>query len=84
MSDVQLDRPSLIRAHARGYHSFTLLLKWFMVHLATLLVFLVLTFATPAGWGWGLVCAIIVAAIGIYAMTHGLNHSSESGSLGET
>ena len=81
MTDVQLDPTSLARAHARSYHSFTLLLKWGLLHLAVILVFLVTTFCTPAGWGLGLFFAILVAAIGIWALTHGLNHSSEAGSL---
>ena len=81
MSDMHLDEDSLLAAHARTFHSFTLGVKWFCIHLATLLTFLVISFCTTAGWGVGLVAAILVLAVAIYAMNHGLNHSTEGGSL---
>ena len=67
--------------HAETYHRFMLGVKWFSLHLAALLVLLVLWFATPAGFGGGLVAAIVIMAAGIYALRHGLNHSTERDSL---
>jgi hypothetical protein len=81
MSDVPLDRESILEAHGRTFHGFTLGVKIFCAHIATIMTFLVIAFCTPAGWGWGLVAAIVVAAVAIFALTHGLNHSSEEESL---
>jgi hypothetical protein len=64
--------------HAKTYHGFTLGLKWFCIHAATLIVLLVAWFATPAGLAGGAVLAAIVYAGGIWAMNHGLAHSTES------
>jgi hypothetical protein len=64
--------------HAKTYHGFTLGLKWFCIHAATLIVLLVTWFATPAGLAGGVVLAAIVYAGGIWAMNHGLEHSTES------
>ena len=81
MADLSFDQRALLVAHARTYHSFTLLVKWVCIALGTTIAFLVASFATPAGPGWGVALAIIVAAVGIYAMTHGLSHSSEEEQL---
>jgi hypothetical protein len=81
MADTALDERSILEAHARTFHGFTLGVKWFCISLATLLAFLVIGFCTPAGWGDGLIAAIVVAAIGVYAMNHGLAHSTEDESL---
>ncbi|HEY2708680.1 MAG TPA: hypothetical protein VGI95_11570 [Caulobacteraceae bacterium] len=64
--------------HAHSFHGFMLGLKWVCIGLGTLLTFLLLTFATPAGFGWGLLGGVVVLALGIYAMNHGLSHSTES------
>jgi hypothetical protein len=80
MSDVDLSEEGQFQAHAHTFHSFMLGVKWFCIHLATLLAFLVITFCTGAGWGVGLLAAVVVLAVGIYAMNHGLAHSTEDGS----
>ncbi len=64
--------------HAQTYHRFMLGVKWLSLHLAAILVLLVLGFATPAGFGWGLIAGIAVFAIGAFALTHGLDRSTES------
>jgi len=69
--------PAELAVHAGNYHRFMLLVKWVCVSAATLGAFLTLWFATPAGFGWGLIVGALVLAVGIFAMTHGLNHSSE-------
>jgi Bacterial aa3 type cytochrome c oxidase subunit IV len=81
MADVAIDPESILEAHGRTFHAFTLAVKSFCACLATIMTFLVMAFCTPAGWGLALLVAIIVAAVAIYALTHGLNHSSEEDSL---
>jgi len=81
MADVRTDPESILEAHGRTFHGFTLGVKIFCAHLAVIMTFLITAFATPAGWIWGLIAAIIVAAAAIYALTHGLNHSTEEASL---
>lgn len=66
-----------LMVHAHTYHRFMLAVKWFGIHFAALVVFLTLWFCTPAGFGWGLVAGLIILAVGVYAMNHGLNHTSE-------
>lgn len=80
MSDVDLSEQGQFRAHAHTFHSFMLAVKWFCIHFAALLAFLMLTFCTGAGWGAGLFAAVVVVAVGVYAMNHGLAHSTEDGS----
>ena len=63
--------------HARTYHGFTLAVKWFCIHAATLITLLVTWFATPAGFVGAVVLAAIVLAGGIWAMNHGLAHSTD-------
>jgi len=81
MSDTNLDENSILATHAHSFHHFTLAVKWVCIHLAALLTFLVISFCTSAGWGLGLAAAIVVVAVGVYAMNHGLAHSTEDGSL---
>ena len=69
--------------HAQTYHHFMLGLKWLTIHLAAVITGLVLWFATPAGFLGGAAGAIVVLAIGIYAMNHGLAHSTERDGPGE-
>jgi len=69
-------RPELM-VHAQNYHRFMLTVKWFSIHAAAVLIFLVLWFCTSAGFGWGLLAGLVVFGAGVYAMTHGLSHSSE-------
>jgi hypothetical protein len=77
MAGLTFDQRALLVAHARTYHAFTLLIKWVCIALGTTLAFLVTSFGAGAGMGWGFVLAILVGAAGIYAMRHGLSHSSE-------
>jgi hypothetical protein len=81
MADVATDRESILEAHGRTFHGFTLAVKWFCAGMATMLTFLVTSFCTSAGWGVGLLAAIIVGGVAIYAMNHGLSHSTEEESL---
>jgi hypothetical protein len=66
-----------ITAHADSYHRFMLGLKWTVVHLATLMVWFTVWFATDAGFWGGLFAAVVVYAGGVYAMTSFLAHSTE-------
>ena len=52
--------------------------KWFSIHVAALVSLFVLWFATPAGFWAGLVVAVIIVAIGAYAMRHDAVNSSET------
>jgi homoserine kinase len=81
MTDTATDRESILESHGRTFHGFTLAVKVFCACLATIMTFLIISFCTPAGWGLGLLAAIIVAAVAIFALTHGLNHSTEEASL---
>jgi hypothetical protein len=81
MADAATDRESILEAHGRAFHGFTLGLKSVCATLATVMTFLIVSFATPAGWGLGLFSAIVVAGAAVFALTHGLNHSTEEGSL---
>ena len=55
--------PALVD-HERTYKTFNILLRWCMVHLAALIAFLVLWFATGAGFIAALVTGVIVFALG--------------------
>lgn len=55
--------PELV-THERTYKAFNLLIRWSMVHLASLLSFLTLWFATPVGFLGGLVVGVVVFALG--------------------
>lgn len=65
-------------AHAGSYHRFMLGLKWVCITLGSMIVFLTMWFATSAGFLAGAITGAIIAAVGVYAMNHGLAHSSES------
>ena len=64
--------------HARTYHGFMLGMKWACIHLGTLITLLIAWFATPVGLAGAVILAAIVYAGGIWAMNHGLNHSTEA------
>jgi hypothetical protein len=66
-----------LKVHARNYHAFMLLVKWFGIHLAALMTFLTLWFCTAAGFFTALVAGVLVLAAGIVAMQRVLGHSSE-------
>lgn len=67
-----------VKIHAMSYHRFMLGLKWTAIHLATVIFFLALWFCTPAGFLGALIAALVVFAVAVFAMTHGLAHSTES------
>lgn len=71
-----------LAAHAMSYHRFMLGMKWIAIHLASVLIFLIVAFATGAGLILGLVAGALVFAAGAYAMSHGLAHSTESDNPG--
>jgi hypothetical protein len=82
-SEIQSDsiRPDVaINVHAETYHWFMLGVMWMAIHLAVRLVFLVLVlwFWTSAGFLAALIVALSVLGAGIYAMTRGLAHSTET------
>jgi hypothetical protein len=83
MADTET-RPSsnteLFVEHARTYHRFTMLVKWSMITLASVIVFLTLYTATSASFFGSLIVGLVIFALGAYAMRHGLSHSSEAGS----
>ncbi len=84
-STAQIDAPSPsddIAAHASAYHGFMLGVKWMCIHLAAVLVLLVIAFCTSAGLLAGLIAGLIVLGGGVYAMTHGLSHSTEQDNPG--
>jgi hypothetical protein len=74
--------PSELLRHGLTYHRFMLAVKWFGIHLAAVIALLTLWFATPAGFGGGLFAAVVIVAIGAYAMNHGMEHSSEGDGAG--
>ncbi|THD81802.1 MAG: hypothetical protein E7812_03015 [Phenylobacterium sp.] len=55
--------PALVD-HERTYKTFNILLRWCMVHLASVISFLVLWFATGAGFITALVVGVVVFALG--------------------
>ena len=67
-----------LAVHAANYHRFMLGVKWFAIHFAALSAFLTLWFATSAGFLPALIVGVAIFAAGIFAMTHGMAHSSES------
>jgi hypothetical protein len=68
--------------HATSYHRFMLGLKWVSITLGSLIAGLTLWFATPAGFGGGLVVGVVIFGVGVWAMNHGLAHSSEQDNPG--
>lgn len=71
------ERAAEFEVHATSYHRFTLLLKWVMISLGTVIAFLILTFAVGAGLVGGLVAGIVIVGVGVFALRHGWAHSSE-------
>jgi hypothetical protein len=66
-----------LQVHEANYHRFMLAVKWFAIHCAALVAFLTLWFATSAGFFWALIAGLVIVAAGVWAMTHGMAHSSE-------
>lgn len=73
----RLERAAEFDTHAATYHRFSLLVKWAIIHLASVIAFLVLTFAVGAGWLAGLILGAAIFLGGVYALRHGWAHSSE-------
>ncbi len=67
-----------LTAHAVAYHRFMLGVKWVLVTLGSFITFATVSFGTNAGPMWGVLVGLMVLAIGVYAMGHGLAHSTES------
>ena len=67
-----------LAAHAVAYHRFMLGVKWVMVSLGSFIIFATLSFGTSAGPVWGVIVGLLVFSIGVFAMGHGLGHSTES------
>lgn len=84
MTDHIRSSDTEIATHAADYHHVMLAVKWCAIHFATLLVFLVLWFGTSAGFVRALIAGAVVFAAGVYAMRHGLAHSSEHGGEPDT
>ena len=74
--DIATPRYELQR-HAESYHRFMLGVKWCAIHLASLLVLLTLWFCTGTGFLGAFVSAALVFGVMVYAMRHGLAHSTE-------
>jgi hypothetical protein len=80
MSEQQAVRPAQLEEfmrHAASYHRFTLVVKWAMITLASVIGGLTVAFGAGAGPIAGLVVTVVVFYAGIYAMNHGMAHSSE-------
>lgn len=71
------DRRRDFRIKAGSYHHFMLGVKWAAITVASILTFLILSFATTASVIGGLVAGGVVFAVGVYALRHGLAHSTE-------
>ena len=56
-------KPELL-AHEQTYHGFSILLRWCMQGLATLISTLTVWFATPGGFLGAVVVGVVVFAIG--------------------
>jgi hypothetical protein len=76
-ADPRIDPTTEIIRHADTYHRFMLGVKWAMIHLASVISFLVVAFATGGGLLGGLAVGVVVFLLGVWAMRHGLQHSSE-------
>jgi hypothetical protein len=70
--DTQQDEELV--AHEKTYKTFNVLLRWCMVHLASLIVFLTLWFATPAGFWGGLVAGVVIFALGYFGLVRHEEH----------
>jgi len=55
--------PELV-THERTYKAFNILVRWSMVHLASLIAFLTLWFATGTGFLGALIVGVVVFALG--------------------
>ena len=69
--------PRDLAVHAGSYHHFMLGVKWCGIALAAMIAFLTLWFCTAAGFLPALIAALVIVAVGVFAMNHGMAHSSE-------
>lgn len=61
-------RESILIAHEKSYHGFSVLLRWAMLLLAVMISGLTVGFATPGGFWGGLITAVVVFVAGYYGM----------------
>lgn len=67
-NDPELDREAILIAHEKTYHAFSVLLRWSMLGLASVISGLTVGFATSGGFWGGLVVFAIVWTAGYYGM----------------
>jgi hypothetical protein len=58
-----------IEEHEKTFDGFIKMTKWGSLSLAVLLVLLVLWFCTPAGFFGGAIAAVVVAVLGVLALS---------------
>ena len=63
--------------HATTYHRFMMGVKWAMIALASLIGGLTVAYGAGAGPVAGVFVLAVAFSAGVYAMNHGLAHSSE-------
>ncbi len=66
--EPELDKNTILVAHERTYHAFSVLLRWAMLSLASAISGLTVWFATPGGFWGGLVVFALVWTAGYYGM----------------
>lgn len=65
MNDERFEsQDPLLVDHEKTYHTFNVLLRWCMLHLATVILTLTLWFATPVGFWGALFVGVVVFAVG--------------------
>ena len=69
-----MQEPEELVAHERTYHAFNVLLRWAMVHLASVIVWLTLWFASGAGFIGATVVGLVVFAIGYVVLVRHEEH----------
>ena len=74
--DTHTDR-AYWNEHAATYHRFMLGVKWFAIHAGALIAFLLLNFAMGASFIGALFVGVVIFLAGVWAMRHGLAHSTE-------
>jgi thiamine transporter ThiT len=63
-------------AHERTYELFNVLLRWCMIHLASVITGLTLWFATPAGFVGGLISGLVIFVLGYVVLVRREQHQS--------
>ena len=67
---VIAEKEAVLIAHEKTYHGFSVLLRWCMLGLASVISALTVWFATSGGFWGGLVTFVVVWAAGYYGMVH--------------